>query len=590
MGKAGVPRTVECDACGRQFKKVYWDMKPHLCLSCQRLGRDACVRCEGWCCDWPNEFGRLPVLDHEKERFGLKQNSMRTPCRYRDPESGYCMLQKRFRVTVCREFACYAMVRAARAGLAVDEGRTSLEDPVILGNGSNVAFRQVFRKKVRLQAGLLVYKARFPNLTDDELFVLWFLQACFVDDEEDAVRALVTGPHESGIHAVYIDDKAGVVFLVHGKSGQVGGQRRKEKREDVIQFVELGLVLRGDKETLDGILTGLDPPVRVKLRAARRRLEKRGYTLRLYYATLGGFAPGVREDVKRFERTAAGRAEIVLLDGRQVFALLTGFRDCFASPDKPSGLTDNAEGGRRLPGDLVANDGRQILIERELRKVGYQYLRKGQTKSEARRAASAPHGFYVKKEELARAAAACRLDPFVLKESIETLFGERYYTSIFESSDADYYLGLYWLMRRVELAARGHSERGFAKWLVLHFMWEMAGRDIRRNARRFREACEKPGSVDNKRMLSGLDDAIDGAYTAVLGFCEEQMRGPGAGAKDFSAFLAQKGRYEEFGSIWQEEAGKQKERFQESIERFVRALRVQHHLNYQRDTHPNATD
>ncbi len=37
--------------------------------------------------------------------------------------------------------------------------------------------------------------------------------------------------------------------------------------------------------------------------------------------------------------------------------------------------------------DLMANDRQQIVLERELRKLGYQYLRKRQTKGEARRAA-----------------------------------------------------------------------------------------------------------------------------------------------------------------------------------------------------------
>lgn len=37
--------------------------------------------------------------------------------------------------------------------------------------------------------------------------------------------------------------------------------------------------------------------------------------------------------------------------------------------------------------DLMSNDRQQIILERELRKLGYQYLRKRQTKREARRAA-----------------------------------------------------------------------------------------------------------------------------------------------------------------------------------------------------------
>lgn len=67
--------------------------------------------------------------------------------------------------------------------------------------------------------------------------------------------------------------------------------------------------------------------------------------------------------------------------------------------------------------DLRSNDRRQIEIERAFRKLGYLYLRKRQSKSEARRFAGG-RWHTVKKEELAQAVAACDIDPLLPREGI----------------------------------------------------------------------------------------------------------------------------------------------------------------------------
>ena len=116
---------VKCDACGREFEKVYDDMDPHLCRSCQALGKDACAECGGWCCERPNEEGRIALLDDERERFGFKRDWMwAEPCRWREPASGHCMLRVPFQPTVCKEYVCDDMVKSARKKLAARAGGT----------------------------------------------------------------------------------------------------------------------------------------------------------------------------------------------------------------------------------------------------------------------------------------------------------------------------------------------------------------------------------------------------------------------------------------------------------------------------------
>jgi hypothetical protein len=129
-----------------------------------------------------------------------------------------------------------------------------------------------------------------------------------------------------------------------------------------------------------------------------------------------------------------------------------------------------------LPSDLVSNDQTQVYLERELRKRGYQYLRKRQSKSEARRSLGSIGSTLIKKEELAQAVAVCEFDPVLVRKGKEGLFDERYYRSIFSSRSMPFYLSRFWMMRQVKYVARGYPERAYAKWLVLNFAWNCSAK------------------------------------------------------------------------------------------------------------------
>jgi len=222
--------------------------------------------------------------------------------------------------------------------------------------------------------------------------------------------------------------------------------------------------------------------------------------------------------------------------------------------------------------DLVANDRQQVLIERELRKLGYQYLRKRETKREARRSASTQCRYFVKKEELARSVAACNFDPVVVRAGVERLFEESYYASIFKSGEANYYLPRYWLMKRVEWIARGYPERAYAKWVVLHFVWDMVGREIGHKPTRFREACERNWAADHQAIVSALDKAINTAYVTVLEFYRKNRGGHGPTAQDVSTFFQRRDLHKQFDTYWKDDGNKHKNVFDKSVARFVRAL------------------
>lgn len=200
--------------------------------------------------------------------------------------------------------------------------------------------------------------------------------------------------------------------------------------------------------------------------------------------------------------------------------------------------------------DLMSNDRRQIEIERALRKIGYMYLRKRQSKGETRRALGRGKYRVITKEEVAQAVAGCELDPVIIRSGIEKLFSEQYYSTVFPNSDADFYLPKYWLMREVSWSSKGRPERGYAKWLVLNTVWTRVGPLVRgsHRSRVFRRICE----TQNKDGVVPLSKMIDHIFIEALRFFRES-RGTGETAIDVSAFFkSRKGLENEFAKFLKE--------------------------------------
>jgi hypothetical protein len=220
--------------------------------------------------------------------------------------------------------------------------------------------------------------------------------------------------------------------------------------------------------------------------------------------------------------------------------------------------------------DLMSNDRRQIEIERQFRKLGYMYLRKRQTRSEARRFSHTHHQFMVKKEELAQAVAACDLDPVLVREGKEGLFEERLYGRVFPTGDPLYYLCRYWLMREVSFAARGFPERAYAKWLVLNFLWSRLGTGLRGRSsmETFRLACERQRS----NVVVPLNRAADALFRAALAFFRAR-RGKGETALDVSSFFKRKKLDHDFTRYWSGQGGTHRRVFRKHLDKLEDALK-----------------
>jgi hypothetical protein len=220
--------------------------------------------------------------------------------------------------------------------------------------------------------------------------------------------------------------------------------------------------------------------------------------------------------------------------------------------------------------DLISNDPRQVEIQRQMRKLGYWYVRKLQSKSEAAKEAGALHYYMIGKEDLAQAIAGCDLDPAIVREGKKKLFKTERYQQLFPTSDPYYYLCRYWLMTCVSYAARGYPERAYAKWLVLNFVWSNLGplMNSKANRENFRRAWEYRGDTDTLDYLWYANNAV---YRAALQFYRLN-RGKGATAQDISTFFKIHKRHEDFEKFWKSTANSHRAAFDKAWAKFEKAL------------------
>ncbi len=220
-----------------------------------------------------------------------------------------------------------------------------------------------------------------------------------------------------------------------------------------------------------------------------------------------------------------------------------------------------------LPSDLRANDQRQVALERDLAKLRYRYIRKRQTKREARRVLGTQHGFWIKKEELAQFVAGCELDPQEVRSGKEGLFKAPYYDRIFDSRPVHHYLSAYWLARVVKRNASGYHDRAYAKWVVLSALWSRVGATLRKRhpAAAFRRECERG------RWNRNLDRATEQLYLGALAFYRHS-RGKGAKAVDISNFFYRANLVDGFEKFWRGGLNNRRQRVSKALANFAADL------------------
>jgi hypothetical protein len=209
-----------------------------------------------------------------------------------------------------------------------------------------------------------------------------------------------------------------------------------------------------------------------------------------------------------------------------------------------------------------------VEIERELRKRGYQYLRKRQSKSEARRLVGNASYHQLSKFDLAKAVAACELEPDVVLEGKEKLF-EEHYSQIFCSSSSAFCLSRYWLMRHMRRAVRVDPRYKYGQWLTLNFAWNLtrtyiASGEGERQFRYSSEKCSKP--VECMCMV------LEQIYRSVIEFYRLK-RGRGVEEKAPNAFFKDAHRNNQFRSFWRSSRNSsRRQKTQRFLQKFKRSL------------------
>ena len=219
--------------------------------------------------------------------------------------------------------------------------------------------------------------------------------------------------------------------------------------------------------------------------------------------------------------------------------------------------------------DLMSNDRRQIEIERGLRKLGYCYVRKRQTKAEIRRTSDVRSHYFIRKEQLAQAVAGCDLDPLVVREGKENLFDEDLYPQVFPTADPYYYLTRYCTSTAVTYAARGFPERGYAKWVVLNFIWNRVAPLVRSKQA---ADCFHQSWFRSWDSMYYFVTATNIVFKAVLQFYRAR-RGKGAKATDVSTFFKRKNLHVDFESFWQGSTNQRKGPFKRAWTRYEKEFR-----------------
>jgi hypothetical protein len=223
-----------------------------------------------------------------------------------------------------------------------------------------------------------------------------------------------------------------------------------------------------------------------------------------------------------------------------------------------------------VPSDLIANDRRQIEIHRAFRNLGYWYVRKRQTKGEARREAGGKQYKFINKTELAQAVAGCDLDPSIVRRGKEKLFEEKLYGTVFPTPEPYYYLKRFWLMKEVEDASRGYPERAYAKWLVLNFVWNEVSQYL--NSSLARNTFEREWKIRRGYAVAALEKVNNIVFRTALQFYRLN-RGKGAKAIDISTFFQRKNLHVEFSKFWAGSRNTNRNAFKNAVRKFEIALK-----------------
>jgi hypothetical protein len=226
--------------------------------------------------------------------------------------------------------------------------------------------------------------------------------------------------------------------------------------------------------------------------------------------------------------------------------------------------------------DIWSNDLEQVRLEREFRKFGYFYIRKRQSKSEARRISGGHYRDYIKKEDLAQIVGASLLDPYEVRLGRNRLFDDDNYHIIFDyRRPTSEYLTLYLLGHYIiPYFSRGDYRRGYAKWLVTNFIWAQIGQSLRKRelGDNFRYIVEREDKY--YKQFKPLYSAIEDIFKSTMAFYRLNRRTKEGTYLDESTFFKHKGRHIEFEKFWRSSKNTMRSQVMRKLDLFIKMLEI----------------
>ncbi len=198
---------------------------------------------------------------------------------------------------------------------------------------------------------------RHPKLSEDDLFILWFVRAYISESEHAALEALCGGSHDNDVDAIYIDGASKYVAIIQAKYRQKLSQKT-ENRHDVSTFAQLaGLLTMEDHDEFNKFVVSCNDATRTRLKDARRRIQNDHYRLVLFYVTPGKITSSVIDRAKQIVRESRyPTAEITFFDGKRLMTLLQDYLDGVAPPIPTLDLEMEQGKGVKVTGILQRYD------------------------------------------------------------------------------------------------------------------------------------------------------------------------------------------------------------------------------------------
>src|SRR5262245_60962695 len=165
-----------------------------------------------------------------------------------------------------------------------------------------------------LRLTLKEYSDRYPQLSQADVFALWFLRAYVTTSEQQAASAVVGGKGDKSNDAILIDDAAKTVFVIQTKfCGALS--KKNESRNDLIGFADIAVQLGNPSDrTFKQYTDRMDELTAGRATAGRRRILRDKYRLHLFFVTLGKVSETHRRDAESVVRRASCEAALEVID------------------------------------------------------------------------------------------------------------------------------------------------------------------------------------------------------------------------------------------------------------------------------------